>query len=121
MPQTTKTPNFAEGKSKGPTMTGKSWSAFSLTQEDHAALEYPLDTIHEATLKGIEIAFDYLCPILRQAEHDRDRYYRHAFNKTPLKKQGKTFEELCRERGEHDLADRVHADMEKLYSFEGQR
>lgn len=56
-------------------------------------------------------------PQLTQAKCDRDRYYQAAARggfSNPLKPQGLTFAQLCRERGEHSLADRVESDMDSL-------
>lgn len=58
-----------------------------------------------------------LMPQLIQAEADRDRYYRAACRggfEVPLKPQGLTFAQLCRERGEEALALKVEADMSTL-------
>jgi hypothetical protein len=54
---------------------------------------------------------------LAVALHDRDRYYRAACDggfSRYLKRPGRTHWELCQERGEHERAARVRADMESL-------
>lgn len=54
---------------------------------------------------------------LAKALHDRDRYYRAACDggfSRYLKPQGRTYWELCLERGERERAARVRADMEAL-------
>lgn len=54
---------------------------------------------------------------LIRAQSDRDRYYRAASRggfSNPVKSQGLTFAELCRERGEFALADRVESDMASI-------
>lgn len=65
----------------------------------------------ESSARGV------LMPQLLQAESDRDRYYRAAcrggFN-APLKPQGLTFAQLCRERGNEALAVKVEVDMSTL-------
>lgn len=72
------------------------------------ALFYYLGEAHgEARLRGE----------LEQALADRDRYYSHASRggfTVPLKKQGKTFAELSRLRGEHALADKAEQRAESF-------
>jgi len=56
-------------------------------------------------------------PQLAKALHDRDRYYRAACDggfSRHVKPQGRTYWELCLERGERERAARVRADMEAL-------
>jgi hypothetical protein len=58
-----------------------------------------------------------LIPQLIQAEADRDRYYRAASRggfQAPIKRQGLTYADLCRERGQHALADKVEAEMSSI-------
>lgn len=65
----------------------------------------------ESSARGV------LMPQLIQAEADRDRYYRAACLggfQAPLKPQGLTFAQLCRERGNEALALKVEADMSSL-------
>lgn len=90
---------------------------FILTKADLAALEYPLDRLHEAELKGFSKAWNYLSPLLEQALHDAERYYRamsRATNLKPISQPGRSYAELCRERGDHALAERVERDLAKL-------
>lgn len=56
-------------------------------------------------------------PQLVQAEADRDRYYLAASRggfQAQTKPQGLSFAQLCRERGDTLLADKVEADMSSL-------
>ena len=74
-------------------------------------------TVSELYYLGEASARRSLQPQLLQAQCDRDRYYlaasRGGFT-SPLKPQGLTFAELCRERGEYALANKVDADMASL-------
>jgi len=67
---------------------------------------------HLGSLEGQTGLIDQLKVQLNQAQADADRYYAIACRGTfapPLKPQGLTFAELCRERGQHDLAEQVEA------------
>lgn len=92
-------------------------TAFILTEADLEALEYRVDDLHEAELRGFDKAWNYLWPLLEQAKHDADRFFRalgRATSLKPLTQPGRTFAELCRERGEIELAERVERDMAQL-------
>lgn len=92
-------------------------TAFILTEADIEALEYPADEVREAELRGFDKAWNYLWPLLEQAQHDADRFFRalgRATSLKPLTKPGRTFAQLCRERGEIELAERVERDMAQI-------
>lgn len=92
-------------------------TAFILTKADLEALEYKADAVREAELRGFDKAWNYLWPLLEQAKSDADRLFRvlgRATSLKPLTRPGRTFSQLCRERGEFELAERVEQDMANL-------
>lgn len=79
------------------------------------ALFYYLGEAHEGERLSKQI--DRLRTDYAQALADRDRYYSHASRggfTVPLLKQGKTFAELSRLRGENALADKAELRAESF-------
>jgi hypothetical protein len=108
---------FATNEFQGLVVTEPLPTTFILTEADLAALEYPLDHLHEAELKGFSKAWDYLSPLLEQALHDAERFFRalgRATNLEPLSKPSRSYAEVCRARGDLALAERVERDLAKL-------
>lgn len=123
MPRNENGLRFDTNESEAIVETEQPPTAFILTEADLAALEYRVDLLHEAELRGFDKAWRYLWPLLEQAKHDADRFFRalgRATSLKPITKQGKNYAELCRERGEIELAERVERDMAEL-KFEVKR
>jgi hypothetical protein len=78
----------------------------------------PHDPVYESQLfwwtKGYETATGILGAQIDALQNECDRLYRAAYAlRVPLK-HGRTFAQLCRERGETALAERVEADMNTM-------